>query len=117
AKHENLNDLLLEAAWRNVENWQSENNREQLESLIKSVSDAPTPRRTFFHAFMALLQYHLKKENIQEFNGICDESIQLSIRKWLQLPKRITNAHIPILQHFQLLVELHDASHICSSLS
>ncbi|KAE8346166.1 hypothetical protein BDV24DRAFT_124376 [Aspergillus arachidicola] len=117
AKHENLNDLLLEAAWRNIENWQSEGNREQLESLIKSVSDAPTPRRTFFQAFMALLQYHIKKENIQEFNGVCDESIQLSIRKWLQLPKRITNAHIPILQHFQLLVELHDASHICASLS
>ncbi|KAL4999408.1 hypothetical protein BDV10DRAFT_193620 [Aspergillus recurvatus] len=94
AKHENLNDLLLEAAWRNIENWQSENNREQLESLVKS-------------AFMALLQFHNKKENIQEFNGVCDESIQLSIRKWLQLPKN----------HFQLLVELHDASHICSSLS
>ncbi|KAI9370618.1 transcription-associated protein [Aspergillus egyptiacus] len=104
AKHENLNDLLLEAAWRNIENWQSENNREQLESLVKS-------------AFMALLQFHNKKENIQEFNGVCDESIQLSIRKWLQLPKKITNAHIPILEHFQLLVELHDASHICSSLA
>ncbi|KAL4978883.1 hypothetical protein BDW66DRAFT_148736 [Aspergillus desertorum] len=117
AKHENLNDLLLEAAWRNIENWQSETNREQLESLVKSVSDAPTPRRTFFQAFMALLQFHNKKENIQEFNGVCDESIQLSIRKWLQLPKNITNAHIPILEHFQLLVELHDASHICSSLS
>ncbi|KAL4867062.1 hypothetical protein BDV12DRAFT_124197 [Aspergillus spectabilis] len=117
AKHENLNDLLLEAAWRNIENWQSENNREQLESIVKSVSDAPTPRRTFFQAFMALLQFHNKKENIQDFNGICDESIQLSIRKWLQLPKSITNAHLPILEHFQLLVELHDASHICSSLS
>ncbi|KAJ6107212.1 hypothetical protein N7523_008535 [Penicillium sp. IBT 18751x] len=117
AKHENLNDLLLEAAWRNIENWQSEGNREQLESLIKSVSDAPTPRRTFFQAFMALLQFHVKKENMQDFNSVCDESIQLSIRKWLQLPKRITNAHIPILQHFQLLVELHDASHICGSLA
>ena len=117
AKHENLNDLLLEAVWRNVENWQSESNREQLESLIKSVSDAPTPRRTFFQAFMALLQMHNKKENVQEFNGVCDESIQLAIRKWLQLPKKITNAHMPILQHFQLLVELHDASHICGSLA
>lgn len=117
AKHENLNDLLLEAAWRNIENWQNEANREQLESLIKSVSDAPTPRRTFFQAFMALLNYHLKKEGIQEFNNICDESIQLSIRKWHQLPKKITNAHIPILQHFQHLVELHDASIICNSLA
>ncbi|GAB1218167.1 hypothetical protein ATERTT37_007420 [Aspergillus terreus] len=117
AKHENLNDLLLEAAWRNIESWSSETSREQLESLIKSVSDAPTPRRTFFQGFMALLNFHMKKENIQEFNGVVDESIQLSLRKWLQLPKRITNAHIPILQHFQLLVELHDASHICASLS
>ncbi|KAL3706148.1 transcription-associated protein 1 [Talaromyces marneffei ATCC 18224] len=117
AKHENLNDLLLEAAWRNIENWQSDNNREQLDSLIKSVSDAPTPRRTFFQAFMSLLNFHLKKDGIQEFNNICDESIQLSIRKWHQLPKRITNAHIPILQHFQQLVELHDASVICNSLS
>ena len=66
---------------------------------------------------MALLQYHTKKENIQDFNSVCDEAIQLSIRKWHQLPKRITNAHIPILQNFQLLVELHDASHICASLA
>jgi transformation/transcription domain-associated protein len=117
AKHENLNDLLLEAAWRNIEHWQNEGNREQLESLIKSVSDAPTPRRTFFQAFMSLLNFHLKKDGIQEFNNICDESIQLSIRKWHQLPNNITNAHIPILQHFQQLVELHDASVICSSLS
>lgn len=117
SKHENLNDLLLESAWRNIENWQSEGNREQLESLIKAVSDAPTPRRTFFQAFMALLQFHVKKENVQEFNAVCDDSIQLSIRKWLQLPKKVTSAHLPILQHFQLLVELHDASHICASLA
>ncbi|KAN0080763.1 hypothetical protein V8E54_003967 [Elaphomyces granulatus] len=117
AKHENLNDLLLEAAWRNIENWQSDGHREQLQSLIKSVSDASTPRRTFFQAFMSLLNFHSKTETIQDFNNVCDESIQLSIRKWHQLPKRITNAHIPILQHFQLLVELHDASVICTSLS
>lgn len=117
AKHENFNDLLLEAAWRNLDNWQSDANREQLESLIKSVADAPTPRRTFFQAFMSLLKFHAKTETVQDFNAICDESIQLSIRKWHQLPKRITNAHVPILQHFQQLVELHDASVICTSLA
>lgn len=117
AKHENFNDLLLEATWRNLENWQGDSNREQIDSLIKSVSDAPTPRRTFFQAFMCLLKLHAKQENPQDFNNICDEAIQLSIRKWHQLPKRITNAHIPILQNFQQLVELHDASVICSSLA
>ena len=52
----------------------------------------------------------------QEFERVVNESIQLSIRKWHQLPKRITNAHVPILQNFQQLVELHDASVICTSL-
>lgn len=116
AKHENFNDLLLEAAWRNYEAWQGDNNREQLETMIKAVSDAPTPRRTFFQAFMSLLKFHANKGTRGEFNHMCDEAIQLSIRKWHQLPKRITNAHIPILQNFQQLVELHDASLICDSL-
>ena len=117
AKHENFNDLLLESSWRNLETWTGQENMEQLSSIIKAVSDAPTPRRTFFQAFMSLLKFHEKAEPPQEFSRVCDESIQLSIRKWHQLPKRITNAHIPILQNFQQLVELHDANVICISLS
>ncbi|KEF63414.1 transformation/transcription domain-associated protein [Exophiala aquamarina CBS 119918] len=116
AKHENFSDLLLESAWRNYEAWSGDENRNQLDGMIKSVSDAPTPRRTFFQAFMALLRYNSKQVSRAEFQHVCDEAIQLSIRKWHQLPKRITNAHIPILQNFQQLVELHDASVICDSL-
>lgn len=117
AKHENFNDLLLESTWRNIETWQVEANREQIDSIIKSVSDAPTPRRLYFQAFMSLLKFHAKQETPQEFHSACDDAIQLTIRKWHQLPKRITNAHIPILEHFQLLVELNDASNISNSLS
>lgn len=117
AKHENFQDLLLECAWRNTEYWQNQENREQLDSLIKGVMDAPTPRRYFFQAFMSLLKLNGGPENQPEFNRTVDEAIQLSIRKWHQLPKRLTSAHIPLLQNFQQLVELHDASVICSSLS
>ena len=117
AKHENFNDLYLESSWRNFEAWANAEQREQIDSIIKAVSDAPTPRRTFFQAFMSLLKLHAKTETTQDFNRYCDEAIQLSIRKWHQLPKRITNAHIPILQNFQQLVELHDASLICASLA
>ncbi|KAF2269491.1 hypothetical protein CC78DRAFT_612460 [Lojkania enalia] len=117
AKHENFNDLYLEAMWRHFEAWQNNEQREQLDSIIKAVSDAPTPRRLFFQTFMSLLKLHAKTETQQEFHRLCDESIQLSIRKWHQLPRRITNSHIPILQHFQQLVELHDASVICQSLA
>ncbi|CAI6307238.1 unnamed protein product [Periconia digitata] len=117
AKHENFNDLYLEATWRHFEAWQNAEQREQLDATIKAVSDAPTPRRVFFQTFMSLLKLHGKTETQPEFHRLCDESIQLSIRKWHQLPRRITQAHIPLLQHFQQLVELHDASVICQSLA
>ena len=117
AKHENFQDLLLECAWRNFEMWQDPSNRDQLDSLIKGVMDAPTPRRAFFQSFMSLLKLHNKQETSLEFNRATDEAIQLSIRKWHQLPRRLTNAHIPLHQNFQQLVELHDASVICNSLA
>jgi transformation/transcription domain-associated protein len=117
AKHENFQDLLLECAWRNPEYWQNQENRDQLDTLIKGVMDAPTPRRSFFQAFMSLLKLHNKQETMQDFNRVVDESIQLSIRKWHQLPKRLTSAHVPVLQNFQQLVELHDASVISQSLT
>ncbi|KAK4155966.1 hypothetical protein C8A00DRAFT_13045 [Chaetomidium leptoderma] len=117
AKHENFQDLLLECAWRNPEYWQNQENRDQLDTLIKGVMDAPTPRRSFFQAFMSLLKLHNKQETMQDFNRVVDEAIQLSIRKWHQLPKRLTSAHVPVLQNFQQLVELHDASVICQSLT
>ncbi|KAF1346069.1 hypothetical protein BDV97DRAFT_424127 [Delphinella strobiligena] len=117
AKHENLNDLFLEATWRNYDAWDGAENLAQLESIIKAVSDAPTPRRVFFQSFMSLLKLHNKQESQQEFNRICDENIQLSIKNWHKLPKQITQAHVGLLQNFQNLVELHDASVICASLA
>ncbi|KAK1760697.1 hypothetical protein QBC47DRAFT_408753 [Echria macrotheca] len=117
AKHENFQDLLLECAWRNTEYWQIADNRDHLDTIIKGVMDAPTPRRSFFQCFMSLLKFHAKQETIQDFNRVVDEAIQLSIRKWHQLPRRLTAAHVPLLQNFQQLVELHDASVICQSLA
>ncbi|KAI5365365.1 putative transcription-associated protein [Septoria linicola] len=117
AKHENINDLYLEAMWRNYEAWNNADNRDQLETYIKAVSDAPTPRRMFFQAFISLLKLHNKSESQQDFARICDENIQLSIKNWHKLPRRITNAHVGLLQNFQQLVELHDASVICQSLA
>ena len=119
AKHENFNDLYLEATWREYESWQNPSNadkRDQLDSVIKGVADAPTPRRLFFQAFMSLLKVHSKAETGTDFQRVCDEAIQLSIRKWHQLPKSITNAHVPLLESFQHLVELYDALTISSSL-
>lgn len=117
AKHEHLQDLLLECAWRNTEMWQSQENRDHIDAMIKGLMDAPTPRRSFFQAFMSLRKLHQKQETQQDFQRYVDEAIQLAIRKWHQLPKQPTHAHVPLLQNFQQLVELHDASVICNSLA
>lgn len=116
AKHENYNDLLLECAWRLVESWTGPD-AERVDQTVKSLMDAPTPRRHYFAAFMALQKLHAKAEGLGEFSKLCDEAIQLSLRKWHNLPERITNAHIPLLQNFQMLIELHDANIFYQSLS
>lgn len=119
AKHENINDLYLESVWRSFDQWTDLKNLDQFDGVIKAVSDAPTPRRLFFQAFSALLKLHHTKETTaqQAFQTTVDENIQLSIKNWHKLPKHITNAHITLLQNFQQLVELHDASVICQSLA
>ncbi|KAF2663337.1 hypothetical protein BT63DRAFT_380282 [Microthyrium microscopicum] len=122
AKHENFNDLYIEAMWRNPDTWVSTNEREQFDSMIKAVSDALTPRRAFFQAFMAFLKMHYKvggadNQGPQEFSKSLDEAIQITVRKWHQLPKRITNAHIPLLQQFQHIIELMDAQNVSNVLA
>ncbi|KAI9886978.1 MAG: hypothetical protein M1823_001194 [Watsoniomyces obsoletus] len=137
AKHENFNDLLLECAWRTMDLWHGADQREWLDLLIKGLMDAPTPRRAFFQAFMSLLKVHAKsdairltqgqelraedelerRQAVQDFNRNVDEAVQLSIHKWHQLPPTNINAHIPLLHNFQELVELHDASLMCTSLA
>ncbi|QSL64955.1 hypothetical protein MERGE_002259 [Pneumocystis wakefieldiae] len=114
AKQESYSDLLLECAWR-VTDWTS--NREALEASIKSLMDIPTPRRYIFEAFTILQKTQAKLESIQEFIRVCDEGMQLSLRKWYQLPVIVSNSHIPLLQNFQQYVELHEASQIYASLS
>ncbi|KAI5780891.1 hypothetical protein EDC01DRAFT_259729 [Geopyxis carbonaria] len=116
AKHENYNDLMLECGWRLIDNWSGPEG-ERMDQTVKSLMDSPTPRRFFFAAFMALQKVHQKTESPPEFSRLCDEAIQLSLRKWHSLPSKITNAHIPLLQAFQQLVELHDASVIYASLN
>ena len=117
AKVDNLNDLYLDSVWRQFDRWTTPDQLKQLDAVVKSVADAPTPRRMFFQSFMSLLKLHTGQETQQGFARMCDESTQLSIRKWHQLPKHITNAHVPILQNFQQLVEMHDASVISQSLN
>lgn len=113
AKHEGFSDLLLECGWR-VADWNAD--RDTLEQTVKSVMDVPTPRRQVFETFLCLQGFGQEKETLQELSRLCDEGIQLALRKWHGLPQRFTNAHIPLLHTFQQYVEFMEASQVYSSL-
>ncbi|KAK6458258.1 uncharacterized protein RJT20DRAFT_126237 [Scheffersomyces xylosifermentans] len=113
ARHENFSDLLLECGWR-VADWY--NDRETLDSTIKNVMDVPTPRRQIFETFLCLQGFGQEKETLQDLSRLCDEGIQLALRKWHGLPQRFNNAHIPLLHTFQQYVEFMEASQVYASL-
>ncbi len=113
AKHEGFTDLLLECGWR-VADWT--NDKEPLEQSVKTVMDVPTPRRQIFETFICLQGYSQNTTSLSELSGLCDEGIQLALRKWHLLPKRFTNAHITLLHTFQQYVEFMEASQVYESL-
>ena len=113
ARHEGFSDLLLECGWR-VADWY--NDRETLDHTVKNVMDVPTPRRQVFETFLCLQGFGQEKETLQDLSRLCDEGIQLALRKWHGLPKRFTNAHIPLLHTFQQYVEFMEASQVYASL-
>lgn len=114
AKHEGFNDLLLECGWR-VADWISD--KEPLQQSVKSLMDVPTPRRQVFETFLCLQGFAQKTDTLQALSKCCDEGIQLALRKWHGLPRRITGAHIPLLHTFQLYVEFMEASQVYTSLA
>lgn len=113
AKHEGFSDLLLECGWR-VADWNAD--RDTLEQTVKSVMDVPTPRRQVFETFLCLQGYGQEKATLPELSKLCDEGIQLALRKWHGLPLRFMGAHVPLLHTFQQYVEFMEASQVYSSL-
>lgn len=113
AKHEGFSDLLLECGWR-VADWNAD--RETLEQTVKSVMDVPTPRRQVFETFLCLQGFGQEKETLQDLSKLCDEGIQLALKKWHALPHKFGAAHIPLLHTFQQYVEFMEASQVYSSL-
>lgn len=113
AKHEGFSDLLLECGWR-VADWNAD--RDTLEQTVKSVMDVPTPRRQVFETFLCLQGFGQKKETLQDLSKLCDEGIQLALKKWHGLLPKFGDAHIPLLHVFQQYVEFMEASQVYASL-
>ncbi|KAI7902282.1 uncharacterized protein BX663DRAFT_552217 [Cokeromyces recurvatus] len=113
AKHDNNTTLLLDCAWR-LSNWSIE--REVLEQAISQVSATPTPRLKAMEAFLVLIKSQLTDDRLAEFNKVCEEGIQISLKKWYNLPHIVSQSHLPLLQIFQQYLELHETSQIFANL-
>ncbi|KAI8643328.1 hypothetical protein BD408DRAFT_342632 [Parasitella parasitica] len=114
AKHDNNTNLLLECAWR-LSDWTAE--REALEQSLHQLSDFSVPRQKIFEGFLTLIKSQTSQDKLPEFTRICEEGVQLSLRKWYSLPPVVTHSHMPLLQIFQQYLELSEASQIFKSLS
>lgn len=114
AKHDNNTNLLLECAWR-LSDWTAE--REALEQSLHQLSDFSVPRQKIFEGFLTLIKSQTSQDKLPEFTRICEEGVQLSLRKWYSLPPVVTQSHLPLLQTFQQYLELSEASQIFKSLS
>jgi transformation/transcription domain-associated protein len=116
ARQDGNQDLLLEAAWRNRD-WSDKETKEFIEEQLQTQNDVATPRRRIYEAFLALIKLPGAVERNTEFTRILEDAMQLSLRKWVGLPNRMSTAHIQLLQHFQQFVELQEAVQIFGSLS
>lgn len=109
-------ELLLESAWR-FKDWTDKDTLQQMEEHIQSLSDVATPRRRVYEAFIALVKMPSAIEINMDFTRTLEDAMQLSLRKWIAFPPKMSACHIPLLQHFQQFVELQEAVTMFGSLS
>ncbi|KAG1145231.1 hypothetical protein G6F37_006937 [Rhizopus arrhizus] len=114
AKLDNNSNLLLECAWR-LSDWTAD--RESLEQSLQQTFDYSLPRLKVFEGFLSLIKSQTSQDEMPEFNRICEEGVQLALRKWHSLPPVVSHSHLPLLQTFQQYLELSEASQIFNSLS
>lgn len=106
----------MECAWR-LSDWATET--QSIQETIKNMIPVPTPRKRVFEALMFLVRSQLGEQLAgQDFQRLCDEGIQFSLRKWYHLPEIVSDSHIPLLHIFQQFVELQEAAkHVFVSLA
>ncbi|KAL5037675.1 transcription-associated protein 1 [Batrachochytrium dendrobatidis] len=113
AKHDSNPDLLLECMWR-LSDWNTD--KENLALSLQSCSEPATARKKMFQAFLVLQNRQDDPENQGEFQRLCNEGMQLVLRRWTSLPSIVSNSHIGTFHAFQQFVELQEAGHIQNNL-
>ncbi|KAF8339104.1 FAT-domain-containing protein [Cantharellus anzutake] len=119
ATAEGNHDLVLECAWR-LSDWTANSgDRDAIDRAMHAVQDVHTPRRRVFETYAHLIRSNPSHSpnDRNEFVRMVEESMQIALRKWVSLPSIISMVHVPLLQHFQQLVELQEAAQIFHALT
>ena len=106
AKTYNRTDLLLDNAWK-VSDW-------------AALKEAATNNKQIFNdsPFKKIVQgYLLIHEKSPEIEAHCVNLIQSLLAHWNSLPMATSCTHIPLLQSFQKVVELHESTQIIESIN
>ncbi|KAI3638074.1 hypothetical protein MIR68_003685 [Amoeboaphelidium protococcarum] len=112
SKHENMVDLQLQCAWR-ITDWSAQH--DSLQALLSSSGDDKNSQseKQMYQSLALLSKLPELPEKLVEFQKSNEQSFQMVIAEWHQLPKTVTgNSHSKLLQEMQLMVEFQEASHI-----
>ncbi|RKP06117.1 phosphatidylinositol kinase, partial [Thamnocephalis sphaerospora] len=118
SRHEGNPELQLEAAWRQLDIQQQQQQQGEYEAMVRCIRALPeTPRRKAIEAFL-LLQEPASSETDRAglFHGLCNEGMQLALQRWHALPSVVHQSHTPLLHAFQMFVELQEAGQMCTLL-
>ena len=119
ATSEGNHDLYLECAWRLADWTTNSSDRDTIDRALHAVQDVHTPRRRVFETFAHLIRSNPSHSpnDRNEFVRMVEESMQIALRKWVSFPSIVSMVHVPLLQHFQQLVELQEAAQIFHALA
>lgn len=97
-------EILIDCLWK-VPDWAM-----LKDTVLPKAQVEETPKYRMVQAYSALSDGSL--------NGVSDaeqrvqQGIELALHQWWQLPEMAVQSHIPVLQHFQQLVELQESARV-----
>jgi transformation/transcription domain-associated protein len=100
-------ELILESSWR-LSDWKT------LKSMFTKYTLTEAPHRKLYQIYIAITD---KKLQDREMERLCEQGVQVSLREWQTLPSFISNAHTPLLQRFQRLVELQESAQMLQDIN
>lgn len=114
AKFCGRDDAVLDSIWRTSDWTQPETLK-----LVSSIRKSPATfglRSAIFDTYVALEGLKSNPDSAADVSSTIEAGIQTCLRGWDSIPKMHSGAHQVFLHHFQMFVEMYEASSLYSNL-